>query len=83
MDLRYIRDVHKREVDFVVLKDGKPLFAVECKSGAKQVSPHIKYFQKRTAIPKFYQVHMGQQEYIQHDVSVLNFQTFCKKTAMP
>jgi hypothetical protein len=28
MELRYIRDTDKREVDFVVIKDGKPLYAV-------------------------------------------------------
>lgn len=30
MELRYLRDVDKREVDFVVVRDGKPEFAVEC-----------------------------------------------------
>jgi hypothetical protein len=28
------RDTDKREIDFVVPKDKKPLFAVECKLGA-------------------------------------------------
>lgn len=37
MDLRFLRDTDKRELDFVVLKDDKPLFAVECKSGEKQI----------------------------------------------
>lgn len=45
------------EVDFVVLQDRKPLFAVECKSSEKQLDPAIGYFQKRTRIPGFYQVH--------------------------
>jgi uncharacterized protein len=35
MELRYLRDTDKREVDFVVLRDRRPLFAVECKSGEK------------------------------------------------
>ena len=38
MELRYIRDTDKREVDFVVLKEGKPEFAVECKLGEKAIS---------------------------------------------
>ena len=54
MELRYLRDTDKREVDFVVLKDGKPLFAVECKVKAKNLSPHIKYFAERTDIPIFF-----------------------------
>ena len=30
MELRYIRDTDHREIDFVVVKNKKPLFAVEC-----------------------------------------------------
>ncbi len=63
MELRFLRDTDKREVDFVVLKNRKPLFAVECKSGEKQLSPHIRYFQERTSIPRFFQVHLGQKDY--------------------
>ena len=33
MELRFIRDTDRREVDFVVLRDGQPEFAVECKTG--------------------------------------------------
>lgn len=59
MELRFLRDTDKREVDFVVLKNKKPLFAVECKTGEKKLSPHIYYFKARTEIPKFYKVHLG------------------------
>lgn len=41
MELRYLRDADLRELDFVVLKDKKPLFAVECKTGERGLSPHI------------------------------------------
>jgi predicted AAA+ superfamily ATPase len=57
MELRFFRDVYKREIDFVVLKNAKPQFAVECKVGDKALSPHISYFLPRTTIPLFYQVH--------------------------
>jgi len=33
MELRFLRDTDKREIDFVVMKDKKPSFAVECKAG--------------------------------------------------
>lgn len=62
MELRFIRDTDKREVDFVVLKNKKPLFAVECKTGEKQLSPWIHYFKERTNIPEFYQVHLGSKD---------------------
>jgi len=63
MELCFLRDSCKREVDFVVLRDGKPLFAVECKTGAKAISKHLAYFSKRTEIPCFYQVHLGSDDY--------------------
>jgi hypothetical protein len=56
MELRYIRDTDKREVDFVVIKDRKPIFAVESKFSDKVVSPHIYYFKERLNISKYYQV---------------------------
>ncbi|MFN0062720.1 MAG: ATP-binding protein [Myxococcaceae bacterium] len=58
MELRYLRDRSGREVDFVVLKEKNPLFAVECKTGDTSLSPHVAYFLERTPIPKFFQVHL-------------------------
>ena len=63
MELCFLRDNHKREVDFVVLRDGKPIFAVECKVGETSISKHVAYYSKRTDIPIFYQVHMGKEDY--------------------
>lgn len=63
MELRYLRDTDQREIDFVVLKNKQPLFAVECKSGERSINPSIRYFKERTKIPKFYQVHMGTKDY--------------------
>lgn len=56
-ELCFLRDAMQREIDFVVLKNAKPQFAVECKVGDKMLSPHIRYFLSRTAIPLYYQVH--------------------------
>lgn len=78
MELRYIRDTDKREVDFVVLKNRKPMFAVECKLSEKNISNHIIYFSERTSVPKFYQVHMEEGEkQISDKISVLSFRKFC------
>jgi hypothetical protein len=85
MELRYLRDTDKREVDFVVLRDGKPEFAVECKTGERSVSPAAVYFKQRTPIPAFYQVHLGRRDY-QHGstgIRVLPFPTFCQELALP
>jgi len=83
MELRYIRDTDKREVDFVVLQDRKPLFAVECKTGEKAASTAARYFSERTDIPHFYQVHLGQAHYQSGNTTVLPFTTFCQELGLP
>lgn len=83
MELRFLRDTDKREVDFVVLKNKKPLFAVECKYGEKSVSPHLFYFKDRTSIPHFYQVHLGKvHRQIDQKISLMPFETFCKEIGL-
>lgn len=84
MELRYLRDTDKREVDFVVIRDHKPLFAVECKTGEKALSPHIPYFQARTPIPQFYQVHLGKaHREPMPGVEILPFTEFCRVVQLP
>jgi uncharacterized protein len=63
MELNFIRDSVGREIDFVVVKNGKPMFGVECKTGDRGLSKHISYFSQRAPIPTFYQVHMGERDY--------------------
>lgn len=83
MELRFLRDIEGREVDFIVLKNKKPIFAVECKTGERTVSPHLKYFAERTSIPKFYQVHQGEKSYAASDkIELLPFTQFCKEENM-
>ncbi len=78
MELRYLRDTDGREIDFVVLKNKKPVFAVECKSGDRALSKHVNYFKDRTQIPEFYQVHMKDKDFGTPKTGrVLPFLTFC------
>jgi len=83
MELRFLRDTDRREVDFVVLKDRKPLFAVECKTGERSLSPAIRYFAERTSIPRFFQVHLGDRHYQTGAATVLPFRTFCRELSLP
>jgi hypothetical protein len=83
MELRFLRDTDLREVDFVVLRDRKPEFAVECKSGERGVSPAIRYFGERTPIPHFYQVHLGDRHYASGKATVIPFRTFCRELQLP
>ncbi len=55
-DLRFLRDMEGREVDFVVTIDNQPWFAVEVKLADQAVAPVLNYFQERITIPYIYQV---------------------------
>ena len=85
MELRFLRDTDRREVDFVVLRDRIPMFAVECKSGDRGVSSSARYFRARTTIPRFFQVHLGDRDFgnADTDVRVLPFLTFCNELQLP
>lgn len=83
MELRFLRDTDKREVDFVVIKDRKPVFAVECKSGDRAVGAAVRYFAERTGIPVFYQVHLQERHFQSGRITVLPFAHFCRELALP
>jgi len=83
MELRFLRDTDKREVDFVVLQDSVPLLAVECKTGERSVNPAMYYYKERTEIPEWYQVHQGTRDYEKKGIRVLPFITFCKICNLP
>lgn len=55
--LYYIRTLEKKEVDFIVSKNGKAWFLVEVKlSNNKNISPHLKTFQKQSGAEHAFQV---------------------------
>ncbi len=47
MELRYFRDKEQREVDFVVLRDGKPILFCEVKVSDKSFSPNLFYLKQK------------------------------------
>lgn len=54
--LRYLRDKQKREVDFIVIREGKPWFLVEVKHRDGTLSPSLAYFQEQVGAPRAVQV---------------------------
>lgn len=78
MGLYFLRDTEKREIDFIITKNNKALFAVECKSGSHDIAPNIKYFAKKTDIPIFYQVHLDTKDYenLDYRTRVMPFNKF-------
>jgi hypothetical protein len=65
------------------LRDRKPLFAVECKSGEKAIGAAIRYFAERTSIPHFYQVHLGERHFSTGKITVLPFVRLCEELELP
>ena len=47
IELRYFRDIDKREVDFVIVENGDPIQFVECKLSNKEASPSLRYLKIR------------------------------------
>jgi predicted AAA+ superfamily ATPase len=55
-NLYYLRNVDKKEVDFLVTVADKPWFCVEAKVNETSPSPSLFYFKERLKIPYAYQV---------------------------
>lgn len=47
IELRYFRDIDKREVDFVIVEEGIPTHFIECKKSGKDISPALRYLKQR------------------------------------
>jgi uncharacterized protein len=57
-ELRYVRDKLKREVDFLVVNDGKPWLLVEVKTAETKLSSALGHFQMETKAIHAFQVVM-------------------------
>ena len=68
MNLYYFRDTDKREVDFIITENRKPIKAIECKLRAKDISPHLKYFKNKFPKTECIQVHLeNKKEYLSQE----------------
>ena len=55
-ELGYLRDKQKREVDFLVAREGQPWFLVEVKHRDESMNRSLKYFQDQVDAPFAFQV---------------------------
>lgn len=78
LHLCYFRDTDKREVDFIITEDNKPVYAIECKLRLKNLSPHLKYFKKKFPFVKCRQVYLKEgEEYISKEgIKTLSWKSF-------
>lgn len=63
-ELFFLRDIERKEVDFLVTFDKKPWFAVEVKKSDSALSKELRYFAKKLDIPYAFQI-VG-SEHIDH-----------------
>ena len=54
--LAYVRDKRQREVDFLVVRDGKPWFLVEVKQREEVIGGALRYYQEQLKTPFAFQV---------------------------
>lgn len=65
LELRYFRDVDRREVDFVVTEARRPLLLVECKWDDAEVERGLRYLKARFSDVQAWQVSaVGRQDYV-------------------
>ena len=55
-ELFFLRDKQKREVDFLIAKNGNPWFLVEVKKNSGSLSPNLEYFHKLAKTKHAFQV---------------------------
>jgi predicted AAA+ superfamily ATPase len=47
VELRYFRDIDKREVDFVIMEDDRPVHFIECKKSFRGTNRSLRYLKQR------------------------------------
>lgn len=62
MELRFFRDIDRREVDFVILKNNQPEYFIECKFKSKEVNPALLYLKQRFQNAQSVQISFHPQE---------------------
>ncbi|MBF0360766.1 MAG: ATP-binding protein [Oligoflexia bacterium] len=68
LDLRFYKDLEKREVDFVILDKSKPSILVECKLNDEQISSNLIYLKNKFPETTAYQISLhGKKDYLSKD----------------
>jgi hypothetical protein len=56
MELKYYRDIDRREVDFVITQNRKPLTFVECRWKDEPLHPALLYLKKKFPYAEAFQI---------------------------
>lgn len=81
MELRYFRDVDRREVDFVILKDDRPTHFIECKKAGREINPALRYLKRRFPDVQATQISLDKDLDLvtKDDIHLCSAHTFLKK----
>lgn len=76
-NLYYLRNVDKKELDFLVTVDNKPWFAVEVKLSETSPSKNLSYFKNRLHIPFIFQVvKQADIDIVKDDIRIMSANKF-------
>lgn len=76
-ELFHLRDIEKREVDFLIAVDKKPWMAIEVKNSDQTISKNLQYFGKKLSIPFQYQVvNTEGVDFIQDNIRIMSVDKF-------
>ncbi|MBX2976796.1 MAG: hypothetical protein KF721_11730 [Ignavibacteriaceae bacterium] len=76
-ELRYLRNVDQKEVDFLVTYNNLPWFAVEVKLSDTTLSKNLIYFKNKLNIPYNFQVVMTENiDYIKDEIRIISASKF-------
>ncbi len=65
LELRYLRFIDGREVDFVIVEESRPILAVECKFGDSEVQPALRSLKNKFPELDCWQIHFdGSKDYV-------------------
>lgn len=68
LDLRYFRDIDRREVDFVLTENGRPIHFIECKKSIKRKNIALRYLKERFPEAKATQISLMEgEDYLDKD----------------
>jgi len=60
-EIRYIRDMEKREVDFLLVKDNKPIALFEAKESDSNIDKSGSFYGEKLEIPLFQIIHKAEK----------------------
>jgi predicted AAA+ superfamily ATPase len=60
-EIMYLRDTAKREVDFVLVKDGTPVALFEAKEHSRVIGPAGRYFSRKLSVPYYQILRVGEK----------------------